>query len=83
MLQEESVKKISAALKRSFGQAQMIEFLTRIDIDINKQIKMDQVDIVVKDRVAQNLVDRQAQRPERGVPMLTTPEENEFYDPMG
>jgi len=29
------------------------------------------------------LFDNQPTHPQRGVPMLASPEENEFYDPMG
>ena len=61
----------------------MREFLSRIDIDLNKQIKLDQVDIVVKDRLEQNLIDNMPPRPDRTPQMFGQPEDNEFFDPNG
>jgi hypothetical protein len=46
-------------------------------------MKENQNDIIVKNRVAQNIYDNRVQQPERGVPMLQTADDNQFYDPNG
>ena len=84
MLQEESCKKLAALISKSYIQAQMKEFASRIDIDLTKQIRQDHKDINVQDRLTGHIRDA-SPRPGRYVPghMFENKEENEFYDEDG
>jgi hypothetical protein len=50
MLQEESCKKLAQMITKAFGQSQMREFAKNCDIDLARQIKLDEADIVIRDR---------------------------------
>jgi hypothetical protein len=49
MLQEEASKKLAMMITKAFGQSQMREFAKNCDIDLTRQIKLDEADIVIRD----------------------------------
>jgi hypothetical protein len=65
MLQEESCKRIAQMITKSFGQSQMREFAKNCDLDLDRQIKLDEADIVIRDRVERHLKDSGAIRQPR------------------
>ena len=63
MLQEESCKKLAVMISKAFGQAQMREFAKNCDIDLSRQIKLDEADIIIRDRHNDRLISQAPQRP--------------------
>jgi hypothetical protein len=63
----------------------MKEFASRIDIDLTKQIKQDEKDIVVQDRLANKIREYSEPKAARNEPgyMLGVREDNDFYNPLG
>lgn len=55
MLQEESCKRLAQMITKSFGQSQMREFAKNCDLDLDRQIKLDEADIAIRDRHVKRL----------------------------
>ena len=55
MLQEEACKRLARIVNKSYCQAHFKEFASRIDLKIDRNIKTDSKDVVMKNRVFDRL----------------------------
>ena len=72
-------------ITKAFGQSQMREFAKNCDIDLARQIKLDEADIVIRDQYHQRLINEAPQKnPRTGEHfMYDEAMENSRWDPDG
>ena len=72
-------------ITKSFGQSQMREFAKNCDIDLTKQVLLDEADIVIRDRLNDRIANAAPLRePRTGEGfMFDDPAQNELFNPDG
>lgn len=72
-------------ITKAFGQSQMREFAKNCDIDLSRQIKLDEADIVIRDRYESRLTANAPNRMPRAGEgfMYSEPEQNQQWNPDG
>jgi hypothetical protein len=72
-------------ITKSFGQSQMREFAKNCDLDLDRQIKLDEADIVIRDRVERHLKESGPSRQPRtaGEQLYDNQMQNSMWNPDG